>query len=176
MKAVANSTPLIYLTKASALHLLSSVYGEILIPEAVYREVVVAGLEKSYRDAELVEAAIEKGSIRVEKAHSKNVDRILKLVPMLHRGEAEVLALALYHRPCHVLLDDRIARLVARTLRLEVHGTLYVVMVAATKGFVTVKEALKVLDRLVASGFRIPVELYLEAKERIRKLKLLERT
>ncbi len=167
MRAVANSTPLIYLAKAKALRLLFEVYKEIIIPEAVYGEVVVTGLEKGFRDAELVKAAIEEGSIRVEEAPSKDVKRILKYAPMLHKGEAEVLALALRRKPCHVLLDDRVARLVARILGLEAHGTLYVVTVAAARKIITVKEALKVLDSLVASGFGISVKLYLKIREKI---------
>lgn len=169
MKAVANSTPLIYFAKANALQLLSRLYEEVVIPQAVYEEVVVKGLKKGYKDAGLVKAAIKEGSIRVEKAHSKNIEKILKQAPMLHRGEAEVLALALHYRPCHVLLDDRAARLVARALGLEAHGTLYIVITAAAKGAITVKEALKALDKLVTSGFRISIELYLKTREKLLK-------
>ena len=171
MRAVANSTPLIYLSRATALHILFEVYEEIIIPEAVYREVVVTGLEKGFRDAELVKVAIEEGSIKIEKAPSENVEKVLKQAPMLHRGEAEVLALALRRKPCHVLLDDRVARLVARILGLEAHGTLYVVAAAAVKEAVTVEEALNILDKLVASGFRISIELYLKVRMRLLNLK-----
>lgn len=171
MKAVANSTPLIYLSKARAINILFKVYEETIIPETVYKEVVVNGPRKGYRDAELVRIAVEEGAIKIEKAPSRDVERILKLAPMLHRGEAEVLALALHHKPCHVLLDDRVARLVASTLGLEVHGTLYVVAAATAKNVVNVKEALNILDELMRGGFRISVELYLETREKLLKLK-----
>ena len=78
---------------------------------------------------------------------------------MLHRSEAGVTALALRHRACLVLQDERAARLVARALGPEVHGTLYVVMAAAAREVMPVEEALEMLNRLVAEGFRISVEL-----------------
>ncbi len=171
MRAVANSTPLIYLSKASCLGLLFKVYDEVLVPERVYEEVVVAGLERGFRDAALVKAEVERSRIRVERAPRRVVEGVLRLAPALHRGEAEVIALALRHRPCHVLVDDRVARLVARALGLGVHGTLYVLVVAAARGEVSVEEALEALDRLVVSGFRLSVELYLKVREALRKLK-----
>ena len=171
MKAIANSTPLIYLAKAGALHLLNHVYQEVIIPPAVYNEVVVKGLKKGYPDAALVKAAVKKGYIRVEKAPSKNIEKILKQAPMLHKGEAEALALALHHKPCHVLIDDRAARLVARALGLEAHGTLYILAAAAARKAITAEEAMKTLDKLVASGFRISITLYLKTKEKLSKTK-----
>ncbi len=170
MRAVANSTPLIYLSKVRAVDFLFKIYEEVMIPEAVYREVVVNGLRQGYRDAELVEIAVKEDAIKIVKAPSKDVERILRLAPMLHRGESEVLALALYNKPCHVLLDDRVARLVADTLGLEVHGTLYVVANAVVKNVVSVREALKILDELVSGGFRISIELYLKIREKLLKL------
>ncbi len=170
MKAIANSTPLIHLSKARALHILLKVYEEVTIPRAVYREVVDKGLERGFMDAELVRAAVEEGSIKVSEASNECVREVLKRAPMLHRGEAEVLALALRHKPCHVLLDDEVARDVAKVLGLEVHGTLYVLVTAAKRGVVTVEEALDIMDRLVAGGFRISAELYLKTRSVLLRL------
>ncbi|HDH07209.1 MAG TPA: hypothetical protein ENF87_02450 [Thermoproteales archaeon] len=44
--AVVNSTPLIYLSKASAIHLLYLLYNEILIPKAVYYDIALKLLNK----------------------------------------------------------------------------------------------------------------------------------
>ncbi len=171
MRAVANSTPLIHLSRASALHLLFKLYEEVVIPRAVYVEVVVKGLERGFGDAEVVKAAVKEGLIRVEEAPTDGVERVTRIAPMLHRGEAEVLALALRYKPCHVLLDDRVARLVASTLELEAHGTLYVLAAAAARNAIAVEEALSILDKLVKSGFRISIELYLKARAKLLKLK-----
>lgn len=43
MLVVSNSSPLIALARLAQLELLQALYGEILIPSAVYQEVVQAG-------------------------------------------------------------------------------------------------------------------------------------
>jgi hypothetical protein len=47
---VSNATPLIYLAKADRLGLVLSLFEEILIPEAVYDEVVLKGKRLSFDD------------------------------------------------------------------------------------------------------------------------------
>jgi len=49
--AVANSTPLMCLVRLGKLDLLVRLFGRILIPEAVYREVVVRGEEAGHPEA-----------------------------------------------------------------------------------------------------------------------------
>ena len=46
MTVVANSTPLIGLSKIRQLELLRDVYGSIIIPEEVYTEVVIDGADE----------------------------------------------------------------------------------------------------------------------------------
>ncbi|UNQ73786.1 DUF3368 domain-containing protein [Infirmifilum sp. NZ] len=169
MRAVANSTPLIHLARTRALRLLGAVYEEVVIPRAVYEEVVVRGLERGFSDVEAVKSAVESGLVRVAEAPGGEADVIARSAPLIHRGEAEVFALALLMRPCHVLVDDRAARLVARSLGLEVHGTLYVLVAAARRGAVAPEEALLILDRLVLRGFRVSAGLYARIREELAK-------
>ena len=165
-----NSTPLIYLARAGALRLLWGLYGGVVAPRAVYVEVVERSLEKGFRDAEAVKAAVEEGYIRVEEADEGLAAGILERAPMLHRGEAEAIALALSVGQCHLIVDDRAARNVAEAMGLEVHGTLYVLAASAARGLLQAGEALAILDRLVMSDFRISVELYLRVKELLLRL------
>jgi predicted nucleic acid-binding protein len=51
VKAVANAGPLIALGKLGLVHLLSQIYDPMLLPNEVYREVVVRGLELGQPDA-----------------------------------------------------------------------------------------------------------------------------
>jgi len=44
---VADSTPLIALSKIDQLSLLPEIFSEIILPEAVYTEVVIAGANRS---------------------------------------------------------------------------------------------------------------------------------
>lgn len=43
MKVVSNTSPLIHLARIGRLDLLETLYGELLIPQAVWEEVVVRG-------------------------------------------------------------------------------------------------------------------------------------
>jgi len=63
MLVVSNSSPLIALSRLAYLNLLNSLYNQILIPQAVYQEVVQAG-----KGREGV-TAVASGSCRVGTAH-----------------------------------------------------------------------------------------------------------
>ena len=168
-RVVANSSPLIYLSKVKALHLLFSIYEEVLIPSGVYNEVVAKGLEKGYEDATVVKNAVEKGLIKVCDVPRGRVTRLLKIFPELDWGEGETLALASSLKLQHVLVDDILARRVASMMGLKPHGTIYIIIVAARRGIITSKEALKLLDELVERGFRISIEVYIRARKILKR-------
>lgn len=65
MRVVTNAGPLMALSKIRLLYLLHRLYEEVLIPSAVYAEVVVPGLEWGYTDAYDVNFAIVRGEMRV---------------------------------------------------------------------------------------------------------------
>ncbi|MBQ3305608.1 MAG: hypothetical protein IJH03_13850 [Clostridia bacterium] len=48
-KIVVNSTPLIALAKAGKLELLKAMYGQVIIPEAVYKEVRWSKMDCSFQ-------------------------------------------------------------------------------------------------------------------------------
>jgi len=50
MRVIVNATPLIALAAIGRLHLLQDLFGEVIIPQAIYREVVVAGASKPDAD------------------------------------------------------------------------------------------------------------------------------
>ena len=81
MSVVTNATPLIYLAKIGKLLLLKEIYGSVIIPEEVKKEVVDKGKELGEPDAFIIEQAIKEGWLKVEKA--KNLSLPMKL----HAGE-----------------------------------------------------------------------------------------
>ena len=88
MKVVSNSSPLINLAWIDQLHLLPEFYGEILIPEAVWDEIVIQGSGQP--------GAKEVGnSAWITARKVKNTDLVLALRQELDAGEAEAIALAL---------------------------------------------------------------------------------
>ena len=147
---VSNSSPLIHLSQIGRLYLLREFFKEILIPQAVYHEVVVEGEERpGSREVK------ESPWIRVMEIRDKRLKNILELV--LDRGEAEAITLALEVDADLVLLDDREARLQAKRLGLRVTGTIGILLRAKRLGLI---ESLKdELDKLKETGFRVSKSL-----------------
>lgn len=50
MVVISNSTPLIYLSKMGELHLLKSLFAEIIVADKVYEEIVILGAGKPGSD------------------------------------------------------------------------------------------------------------------------------
>lgn len=84
---MANSSVLISLSAIQQLDLLHQRFAEILIPQAVWQEVVVEG--KGQPGAQEVQSA---GWIKVEKVKSQAIVQLL--LASLERGESEAIALA----------------------------------------------------------------------------------
>ena len=58
MTAVTNTGPLIVLAKLNHLHLLPALYGEVIVPHAVYRESIAVGQARGYHDAEATHSSV----------------------------------------------------------------------------------------------------------------------
>lgn len=155
MSVVSDSSPLIGLARVRKLHLLYALYGAILVPEAVWREVVLEG-------------AGCPGGAEVERAPWIQVQPVRdpSLVQALRRdlgaGEAEAIALALETRAELLLMDDRMGRKEARRLGLPTLGLVGVCLEAKAKGLIPALKPL--LDDLRSqAGFRLGDEVYSQA-------------
>ncbi len=151
LPVVSNSTPLIHLAKIGRLELLEEFFGEILIPEAVYRECVVEGSESE--DA----LAIKNTEwIKVEKINDERLKRSLMI--KLDEGESEAIVLALEKKADLILIDDYDGREVARALGLKVTGTIGILLKAKFSGRITsLKDE---LEKLKSTGFWLSEGLY----------------
>lgn len=129
MIVVSNTSPLINLAAVGQLDLLRQLYGQIVVPQAVYDEIVVRG-------AGLPGAAeVQSGGwIMCRSATEQNV--VTALLSELDHGEAETIALAAEVHADLVLLDERMARRVAVRFGLKFVGLLGVLMEAKAKGLI----------------------------------------
>ena len=123
MIVVSDSSPLIALADVGQLRLLHELFSTVLIPEAVYQEIVVQGAGRTGAEAVQAAAWIEQRSV----ANTGLAD-VLKLE--LDEGEAEAIALALESGADLVLLDERRGRQRAARLGLRVTGVLGVLLEA----------------------------------------------
>ena len=144
--AVSDSSPLIHLAKIEALELISRLYSRILIPPAVWREVV----EESDGRPGAVEMEKAVAAGWMVKQAAKNETLVVALRQTLDNGEAEAVALATELHPESVLLDDKLARQMARRLGVPVTGTLGVLLRAKQVG--PIVEVRSLITRLQSEG------------------------
>ncbi|MHA1684912.1 MAG: DUF3368 domain-containing protein [Candidatus Heimdallarchaeaceae archaeon] len=145
MKVISNAGPLIHLTQAGILNLLFKLFEEVIIPESVYKEVVIVGKREGYPDAIIIENAITEGKIRVYREPIKKINLVLE---NLHKGEKEVIELAIQLQENLVLLDDEEARIVAKKYNLRVKGTLGILIDSTKKGLIDKNSAIKYLKKI----------------------------
>lgn len=128
-KVIVNSTPLIALCHVRQLDLLRKLYGEIIIPKAVYQEISVKKDSVCKRDVDCAMKWIHIKEIQNEMAKSM-------YKTMLHEGEVEVMILAKEECADLVIIDDKNAKKHAKYLGLSVTGTLGVLIKAKQRGMI----------------------------------------
>lgn len=146
MIVITNSSPLMALAKLGLLHLLGRIYGKVEMPEAVYDEVVLRGLEQGFSDSLHIRLAIQRKQLIVKKVMNPRPD--IAALP-LHKGEKEVLNLALENKANLVLLDDMLARSEAQVLGFSVKGTLGIIVKAYNKQLLTLDEVQIIFNSII---------------------------
>jgi predicted nucleic acid-binding protein len=159
MIVVVNSTPLISLARRGLFDLLRSLYGRIILPPAVYREIVTEGEERA--GAHETEAAIAVGWMEVIALQEPEAAQRIRAMFLLGDGESEVLALAREQGADLILIDEERGFRRAEVLGFNVLRTLGVLLQAKARGRITtVKEH---LDALRNEGFWLSDGVYREA-------------
>ena len=127
-------------------------------PGSVYEEVVVEGKKNKQLEVFLIENIIEIGIIKIRAPVDNQYLSHLKENPKIHKGDAEVLALA-YELEGIALLDDEEARGMAEIEEIEHHGTVYLLLRMMKMELVTKEETLDALDEMIHKGWRCSTEL-----------------
>lgn len=156
MKVVANSSVLIALSAIGRLSLLLERFPDgLLIPDAVWREVVETGRGRPGAPEVREASWIQRRAVR-------DWDYVRLLCTELDAGEAEAIALARQEQADVVLLDEKEARRVARRLGMRVLGTVGLLIWARQQGLIqNLREELQTLQE--RGGFRLSQEIYLAA-------------
>ncbi len=147
---VSDSSPLNYLALLSDFELLRQIYHAIIIPPAVYREVVESGA--AYPVAKAVQAA--RGDwVSVAEAPSPEKVAILRSAFHLDLGESEAIVLAEAFPNTRVLMDERRGVQCARSRGVIVIRTPLIYAHAKILGLIgSVQHK---LDELRSHGFRL---------------------
>ena len=148
---VSDTTAIIHLSKIRSLHLLKDLYGEVLIPQAVYDEITVKGKAQP--------GALEvMNSNWIKVIQIKNPVVASKLKARLDIGEAEAIALALEKNADVLIIDERAGREIAGKLVNNIIGMVGILLKA--KEAKIISEVKPYLIDLRTTGFRINDELF----------------
>ena len=161
-RVVSNTGPLLHLHEAELLALLEHA-GEIYIPRAVDLEMAQHELEWRARRLDWITVT------PVTAPYDAQATR-WQQVGLLDAGEAEAMALARQLNAHWFLTDDAAARVLAASLGLEVHGSLGIVLWAATMRHLSRGEAESALDRLARSSLWISAGVLAEARAALDRL------
>ena len=160
MIVVSDTTPLITLMKAAKLDLLHDLFGEVLIPEAVYDEVTQ---NKTFKD----EADLITNSSFIQKVVVKNHDHVLLLqrATGLDLGESEAIVYADEVKAELLLMDEAIGRKVATNMNLTITGSIGILLRAFKTGLMSAKETERALNAIKEAGRHISEKLIHDALE-----------
>ncbi len=140
LKIISNSSPLINLSKTGQLALLEPLYGKILIPRAVYQELIEEG--RGREGVAQIKQLLTKGILEVQDVQDVSLVRAFQ--KDLDFGESEVLVLALKIGADLIIVDEVDARRIAELHNIKKTGFVGVLIKAKHQGLL--KKVKGVLD------------------------------
>jgi hypothetical protein len=145
---ILNNTPLVAPWSIGHLMLLHDLYGDILIPQAIYQEFLAT--ERAVRQAALDALPW------IKKATLADPRQVLVYVG-LDQGEAEVLALASERSARLVIIDELKGRRYAQRLGFPLTGTVGVLLTAKAQKLIPAVSPL--IDQLLTEGLFLTPKL-----------------
>jgi predicted nucleic acid-binding protein len=149
---ISNTSPLFYLHQIQQLDLLRQIYGQVIVPPAVVAE-LKAGAAKGER-------VPEPENFNWLEISAVPAQTVIKSIPDLGGGEAEVIELAISLPGSLVIIDDQLGRQIAQAHGLRFTGTLGVLIKAKRSGLVPLLRPL--LGHLQTAGMWLSPRIILE--------------
>lgn len=119
---VKDTMVLIHLAKVSLLEKSGALFGKVIIPPAVFEEAVVAGKEKKFEDALVIEQLVKDKKIVVKRVRQEEL--ITKANQFnIFGGEAQAVALYWEKKAAWLATDDDNVRSKKEILDLNIVGT-----------------------------------------------------
>ena len=143
MIVVCDSSPIINLAIIGELHLIPAIFKKVIIPTAVYNEIVITGSglpgSSEIQNADWIEV----------KSYTDNV-LMTQLRKSLHLGEAAAITISLENQAELLLIDENAGRTVAIAYGLTVLGTLGILLRAKSIGLIPSVQQL--MDKLMVDA------------------------
>lgn len=154
MIVVSDTTPIISFIKIGKLDILQDMFGQVQIPEAVFKELTSNVMFK--KEAEEVIACEFIRQMPVD--NMKSVD-LLRRSTNLDAGESEAIVLADSLEHAVLLIDEAKGRKVAKNMGLNIMGTIGILLVAYEDGFLDKESIEECIETIRNSKLRISESL-----------------
>lgn len=155
MIVVSDTTPLISLLKINRLDLLEKLFGQVLIPQAVFDELTAD--ERFKLEADQIK---RKQFIKVKAVKNPESANILKRATGLDQGESEAIILTDEQNADILLMDEAKGRTVSFQMGFKVMGTIGILMAAYEENELTVDEVRECIEGLQRAGRHISQKHY----------------
>ena len=156
---VSDTTSLIVLEKQNQLSLLCQLFDEVIIPQAVYTELII-GLDSN----KTIKAF---SCLKIKSVvPSKRLDDLLII---LDQGEAEAIELAIREN-LPLIIDEKKGRKIARNFGLVVTGLAGILILATQKKVLSSAQSKKMLETSILNGYRLSEALYKQVMDKLNTL------
>jgi uncharacterized protein len=151
VKIVSNTSPISNLAKVGQLKLMYQLFGMILIPNAVYEELL------DERAGATVNTAV-RSATWLEIKPIQNQELVKNLQKRVNLGEAEAITLAVESETSRLLIDERLGRQAVADLGIKITGVLGILLLAKRQNLIMeVKSIMN--DLMFQASFRISSQL-----------------
>lgn len=149
-----DTTPIISLLKAERLDLLQKLYKVVLVPQAVYKELI--NNPQYAKEADIIKTTEFLSVMDVENRKSVAV---LRSVSGLDAGESEALIMYDEQKADLLLIDEHKGRSIAKQLNVRYIGTAGILMLSYDKGLISAAEVKRCMDIMIENGIRLSRKL-----------------
>lgn len=162
MIVVADTTPLISLMKIGHLDLINQLFGEVLIPKAVFEELV--SNIKFREESRLIQ---ECSYIKTVNVTDTQAVELLRRSSGLDAGESESIVLSDLENAAFLLMDEVKGRQVAKQMGIRLMGTIGILLAAYKDQLLSGEDIFNCIEILKTTGRHISAKLYEQLIEKI---------
>lgn len=162
MTVISDTTPIISLIKIQKLDLLQNLFKEILIPDAVFKELTTNTVYKE--EAEIVKNC---DFFRTVSVQNKKSLEIFQKITGLDAGESEAIIIVDEQKSDLLIMDERKGRKIAGKLGINLTGTIGILIQAYNEKMITAEDVKLCLQNLRQQNIRISEELMNRAFEKL---------
>ena len=155
MIVVSDTTPLISLLKIDCIDLLEKLFGQVLIPQAVFEELTAD--ERFKLEADQISS---KQFIIVKAVQNSESVSILKRATGLDQGESEAIVLTDELNADVLLMDEAKRRAVSSQMGLKIMGTIGILMAAYEDKALSADDVKRCIEGLQNAGRHISQKHY----------------